>query len=172
MVQRRITTTASGVGSCWLLAICLTGCQSVDPATSTTQAKRESFSKLWKLYEQCRAKQDLEAVLAQEAPLAREAALNNQPQEDFPNPMMNDKTYQQPLRVVVDPKALAADCTLRAAGLAAQEGRLSKAKDLYAAVLHRYPESVYALYTDRARHGLAHLDQMLAFPSTRPFPPQ
>ncbi len=58
---------------------------------------------------------------------------------------------KQPVRTTVDPKAMAASCTLQAARASGDAGRHEEAEQLLSAVVHTYPESEYAFYVRQAK---------------------
>ena len=63
----------------------------------------------------------------------------------------------QPLRTAVDPHALGAACTLRAAAMMAEAERLPEVRALYQRVLARYSHRGWAYYADRAEKALISL---------------
>jgi hypothetical protein len=63
----------------------------------------------------------------------------------------------QPLRTVVDPQALGAACTLRAAAVMAEAEHLTEARALYRRVLARYSSRDWAYYVDQAKEALVSL---------------
>lgn len=68
-----------------------------------------------------------------------------------------DHVANQPLRTSVDPQALGAACTLRAAGVMAEAERMTEARVLHQRVLERYSKREWAYYVDQAREGLVGL---------------
>jgi hypothetical protein len=56
-----------------------------------------------------------------------------------------DHVANQPLRTSVDPQALGAACTLRAAGVMAEAERMTEARVLHQRVLERYSKREWAL---------------------------
>ena len=77
----------------------------------------------------------------------------------------------QPLRTSVDPQALGASCTIRAAGVMAEAARITEARALYQRVLARYSNREWAYYVDRAKEALAGLqDSTPAVVAFRPDP--
>ena len=79
----------------------------------------------------------------------------------------------QPLRTAVDPQALGAACTLRAATVMAEAEHLAEAQALYQRVLARYSSRDWAYYVDQAKAALAGLQDsapaVVAFrPSSAP----
>lgn len=63
----------------------------------------------------------------------------------------------QPLRTSVDPHALGAACTLRAAAVMVEAEHLTEARALYQRVLARYSSRDWAYYVDQANEALAAL---------------
>jgi hypothetical protein len=64
-----------------------------------------------------------------------------------------------PVRTAADPKAMLADCTLRAAHLAKDRRRFALAEDLYKRVSEELPQDRYAYYVSEAKAGLDDLRQ-------------
>ena len=63
----------------------------------------------------------------------------------------------QPLRTSIDPQALGAACTLRAAAMMTEAEHLTEARALYQRVLERYSSRDLAYYVDLAKEALAGL---------------
>ncbi len=63
----------------------------------------------------------------------------------------------QPLRTAVDPQALGAACTLRAAAVMAETEHLTEARALYQRVRARYSSRDWAYYVNQANEALAGL---------------
>ena len=80
----------------------------------------------------------------------------------------------QPLRTSVDPQALGASCTIRAAGVLAEAARITEARALYQRVLERYSKREWAYYVDQAKEALVGLQDstpaVVAFRSDRLLP--
>jgi hypothetical protein len=75
----------------------------------------------------------------------------------------------QPLRTAVDPQALGAACTLRAAAVMVEAEHLTEARALYQRVLARYSSRDWAYYVDQAKEALAGLqDSAPAVVALRP----
>ena len=68
-----------------------------------------------------------------------------------------DHVLSQPLRTAVDPQALGAACTLRAAAVMVEAEHLTEARALYQRVLVRYAHHDWAYYVDQANEALAGL---------------
>jgi len=77
----------------------------------------------------------------------------------------------QPLRTAVDPRALGAACTLRAAAVMAGAKHATEAQVLYQRVLARYSSREWDYYVDQATEALAGLqDSSLAVAALRSHP--
>jgi hypothetical protein len=63
----------------------------------------------------------------------------------------------QPIRTAIDPRALGAACTMRAAELMVKAKRLMEGQVLYQHVLARYSNRDWAYYVDQAKEALAGL---------------
>ena len=63
----------------------------------------------------------------------------------------------QPLRTAVDPQALGAACTLRAAAVMAEAEHMMEARALYRRVIARYSNRESAYYLNQAKEALAGL---------------
>jgi hypothetical protein len=79
-----------------------------------------------------------------------------------------------PLRTAVDPQALGAACTLRAAAVMAEGENLTEARALYQGVLTRYSTRDLTYYVDRAKEALSGLQDsapaVVALRSNRTLP--
>ena len=77
----------------------------------------------------------------------------------------------QPTRIAVDPKALGAACTLKAAALLVEAEHLTEARALYQRILARYPGSEWSYYVGQGKEALANLSTsapaVLAFHTDR-----
>ena len=68
-----------------------------------------------------------------------------------------DHVANQPLRTSVDPQALGAACTIRAAEVMVEPERMTEARALYQRVRTRYSSRDVTYYVDQAREGLVGL---------------
>jgi hypothetical protein len=138
-----------------LLIILLSGCHSVSLLERTTAEAPLSVMPLWERYQQCLVATDpmeLDLIIAQFEWVVSEGA-------EPPSWMKawGDHVTNQPLRTSVDPQALGAACTLRAAGVMAEAEHLTEARALYRRVLARYSNREWAYYADQAKEALAGL---------------
>ena len=135
-----------------LLIILLSGCHGVPLLEQATGETPPSIMLLWERYQQCLVTNDpTELVLIIEQ-FEREVS----ERAELPSWMKGwgDHVTNQPLRTVVDPRALGAACTLRAAALMVEAQHLMGGRVLYQRVLARYSNRDWAYYVDRAKEAL------------------
>jgi hypothetical protein len=142
------------VGAVLFVAILLgsAGCQALTPAPETAALQYETFAKTWRLYGACRASHSYLDMMSLGTQLLQTASPPS-PWSSLVPPALSSVT-RQPVRLSVDPKALAADCTLWAARSAEAVGQPGVAQALFVTVLSHYAEPEYAFYVERARQGL------------------
>ncbi len=131
-------------------AILLAGCQWFDSSTRTVQPRSTSVMSMWELYRHCQSSGDVETVLSAAKQLQQSADTHVVPAPDVPKSLDRFVT-KQPVRTTVDPKALAASCTLQAARTSLSAGRGQEAEQLLYAVVLSYPESDYTFYVAQAK---------------------
>ncbi len=141
-----------------LLAV-LGGCQTTRPIVKPEALDNSAFMNLWSTYSHCRLSLDVDAMRADVQRL-NQVALAPPPRRHFPIPLPNTIkrliAHPNP-RLAVDPKAMAAACSLHAGQVAQQAGLEQLATDLYHAVVLDYPQSKYAYYVSKAGVGLEQL---------------
>ena len=128
----------------------LTGCQLFDSSTRQPAPRLASVMSMWELYRHCQSSGDVETVLSAAKQLQQSADTHVVPAPDVPKSLDRFVT-RQPVRTTVDPKALAASCTLQAARTSLSAGREQEAEQLLYAVVLSYPESDYTFYVAQAR---------------------
>lgn len=133
--------------SLFWLAGCQTGPLSVDKAA----VNQEAFDHFWSLYQDCRSA-DLGTILVQTPRWERMAAVPS----------------NLPVRLSVDPRALAADCAIHAGNLALMRGEQGLAVEFFSLVIERYPQPDYASYIARAWDGLLRTAPGFMTASVRP----
>ena len=132
-----------------LLSILLAGCQFFQSAP-TAAPRATSVMSMWELYRHCQSSGDVETVLSAAKQLQQSADTHEVPAPDVPKTLDRFVT-RQPVRTTVDPKALAASCTLQAARTSLSAGRGHEAEQLLYAVVLSYPESDYTFYVAQAK---------------------
>lgn len=115
----------------------LTGCQLGVLQGSETGMGPDEFARIWGLYQDCRSA-ELATILAQTPRWERMAAAPS----------------RLPVRLSVDPRALAAACAIHAGNLALSQGERELAVEWFSLVIQRYPEADYAYYVAQAWAGL------------------
>ena len=128
----------------------LAGCQLFDASTQSTTMRSTSVMSMWELYRHCQSSGDVETVLSAAKQLLQSADTHVVPAPDVPKSLDRFVT-RQPVRTTVDPKALAASCTLQAARTSLSAGREQEAEQLLYAVVLSYPESDYTFYVAQAK---------------------
>ena len=150
-----------------LLIILLSGCHGVPLLEQPTGEAPPPIMLLWERYQQCLVTTDpTELVLIIEQ-FERVVSAGAEP----PSWMRawGHHVKSQPLRTAVDPQALGAACTLRAAAMMTEAEHLTEARALYQRVLARYSSRDLAYYVDRAQEALVSLsDPALAVVALRP----
>ena len=135
-----------------------TACQShvLRPAHPVTPVM--PFMKMWDEYRHCLSRDELDEVMSDVDHLSVWAGHSAPP----PSPMlrpMRPWVDPLPVRTAADPKAMLADCTLRAAHLAKERRLFALAEDLYKRVSEDLPQDRYAYYVSEAMAGLDDLRQ-------------
>ncbi|WP_447980323.1 hypothetical protein [Candidatus Nitrospira bockiana] len=165
------------------LLLILSGCQTAKPTAAVGAMDNSGFMSLWKTYRQCQAGTDFETMRLYAVQLE---TIAHQPRAmldpDIPLPRVIRRWVSEPAnRLAVDPKAMAAACTIRAGHVALSAGRWDVADEMFRAVL-KYPEPGYSYYVTQARGGLAQItvearlsgvplsEQLAALPILAPSP--
>ena len=138
-----------------LLTILLSGCQGVSLLERPTKDAQPQIMRLWGLYQQCLATTDpteFVLIIDQFEGVTLAGAEPPSWMRAWGRNVMG-----QPLRTVVDPQALGAACTLRAARVIAELSRPAEARALYQRVLTNYVHRDWAYYVDQAKEALTGL---------------
>lgn len=142
------------MGRAGMLLLCLlvlAGCQAGLQSVERNVSIEEAFARSWSLYQDCR-NADLATILARTPQWERMAAL----------------PISLPVRLSVDPRALAADCAIHAGNLALAKGEEGLAAEFFSLVIERYQDPDYAFYVARARDGLLRTAPGFMTASVRP----
>jgi hypothetical protein len=138
-----------------LLIILLSGCHGVSLLKRTTAELPLPIMPLWRSYQHCLAVTDpaeLFLIIEQVERVVSEGAEPPSWMKAWGGHVAN-----QPLRTSVDPQALGAACTIRAAGVMAEAARIAEARALYQHVLERYSKREWVYYADQAKEALVSL---------------
>lgn len=149
---------------CSLLALTLMGCQGFQPKFPGELAMdAQDFLGIWDAYNLCMAGSDI-----------REMQVNLQVLESAPKPIsLDDSPIPMPAfikkltsarssRLAVDPRAMAASCSIHLAEVAQHSADWATAFHTFQSILNNYPEPQYSFYVIQAHQAI---DQ---FSSIRP----
>lgn len=131
----------------------LAACALFSSPSRQSEPTHQSVMILWELYRECRNSHDVETALSTAEQLRESAAMQALPASDLPSGL-DGFVRKQPVRTTVDPKAMAASCTLQAAKASLDAGRQEEAQQLLHAVMRNYPESEYTFYVQQARNWI------------------
>jgi hypothetical protein len=146
----------------------LAACSFFSGPSRQGEPAQQSVMSLWDLYRDCRGSSDVEKTLSAARELRQSADLQPVPTTELPAGL-DGLVSKQPVRTTVDPKAMAASCTLQAARASMEAGRHEEAQQLLYAVMRNYPESEYAFYVERARGWI--MDLPAGDPTVEPAAP-
>ncbi len=138
----------------WLgMALMLSGCQGLYLYDHPVDHQESQFNHLWGIYTHCRASSNPE-TLRQDAHRLSQAPMADQlPHALLPDPLRR-LVSRPPLRLSVDPRAMAASCALHAGQAALTAGKSELASGMFHQIIRGNPEAEYAYYVDQAREGL------------------
>jgi len=137
--------------------VVLAGCQTTQPVAKSKALENTAFMRLWTTYSECRSSTDLDAMRAAARQL-NQAAITTTSGRDFvlPLPKQIERLVSKPpTRLAVDPKAMAAACTVHTGHAALNAGRNDVAADMFLSVMDGHPQAEYAYYVEQARLGFA-----------------
>jgi hypothetical protein len=146
MPSRYLTYCAS------MLLVCA-ACQSQLPGPSRPVMPTTAFMTMWNTYQRCLSRHDLGEMMSDVDHLSVWAGETAAP-PSLGLRRMHPRVYAPPVRTAADPKAMLADCTLRAAHLAKGQRLLAIAEDLYKRVTEGLSHERYAYYVGEAKAGL------------------
>jgi hypothetical protein len=151
-----------------LLTILLSGCQGVSLLERHTAEVPPSIMPLWAHYQQCLVTTDPTELVLIIDQLERVMLAGAEP----PSWMRawGEHVTNQPLRTSVDPQALGAACTLRAAAVMAEAEHLTEARALYQRVLARYRARLGLLRDHRGAGAFRRCSYRVALRPDRPAP--
>ena len=137
--------------------VVLGACQTTQQAGKSSATENTAFMRLWTTYSECRSTADLDAMRAAARQL-RQAATTPKSNNGFvlplPKPIAR-LVSTPPTRLAVDPKAMAAACTLYTGNAALDAGRNDVAVEMFWSVIDGHPQAEYAYYVEQARLGFA-----------------
>lgn len=139
------------------LVVVLGGCQTTQPLGKVAAMDNAAFMNLWSTYSECQSSTDLDTMRVAAQQLNQAANISNSGR-DFVLPLperIERLVAKPPTRLAVDPKAMAAACTLYAGQAALNAGRNDVAAEMFSSVMNGHPQAEYAYYVHRARVGFA-----------------
>lgn len=144
----------------YVAAVLLSGCQAIQPFDYTTATNETVFVNMWERYVHCRSSTDVDQIWQDVQQLNRTVHLMAQASRTtrlLPD-IIEQILAEPPPRVAVDPKAMAAACTLWAGQVAQNAGDARFAAELFSLVLSNYAQPLYAYYQAQAHMGLDQLE--------------
>lgn len=147
--------------SIWLIGLCLislscVGCQGLQAKTPGELAlENHDFISLWDAYNYCLSgsntqemKKSLEVLHSAPKPIS----LDDSP---IPVPRFLKKlSSTRSSRLAVDPRAMAASCSIHLAELASQSADWDTALRTFQSIVENYPEPQYAFYVSEASRAI------------------
>ncbi|MGH7233636.1 MAG: hypothetical protein ACREJU_20080 [Nitrospiraceae bacterium] len=138
------------------LGLLLAGCQTGHSIDKHAGLDNAGFMSLWDTYSYCKIGTDLTAMhtAAQRLnQLAYRPAIVNASDSPLPKAIQR-WVSEPPARLAVDPKAMAAACSVHTGQVALSVGRHDLADEMFRSVL-QYPAITSPYYIEQARAGLA-----------------
>lgn len=120
---------------------------------------------LWRIYNHCRSTRDPDEKQedARRLDLALRSRVRQEAASDRLPTLLQRVIEASPSRLAVDPKAMAAACTLDAGEATQAAGRNREAVELFRFIGAAYAEPKYAYYAARAKRNLARIAQDPSF---------
>ncbi|HKY70690.1 MAG TPA: hypothetical protein VJL88_02120 [Nitrospira sp.] len=140
-----------------LLTVVLTGCHGL-MFVDVPQERNPQIMPLWEQYQRCQAATDPDELIRIVDHIDTVTITGVMPPAWLNG--WGPHVRPQPVRATVDPRAIGAACTLRAAAAAASTDRVADARALYERVLIHYAGRDWAYYTAQAREALARLSEL------------
>ena len=137
-----------------MLTIMLAGCQGI-AVLDRHDERSPAIMPLWEQYQRCLASTDPETLLPLVDRFDRVILTGAEPPAWMK--AFSRQAHPQPLRTSVDPSALGAACTIKAATVLTAQDRYSEARALYQRILIRYDRQHWAFYREQAQEALAAL---------------
>lgn len=144
---------------CLLSMVMLGGCQGLQLFTDTTMLTDESFGRLWRIYGHCRSSIDPDEMQEDMQHLSRafRGIREAKDESSFLPQSVQRLMDEPPLRLSVDPRAMAIACALQAGQAAQADGRTHMAAEFFGFVLSTDRDPSYTYYVTQAKAGLAQL---------------
>ena len=142
-----------------LIIIMLGGCQSLQPLSDVTVLSDESFARLWRIYTRCRSSVEPDEMRQDTLRLSHAVrSMSETMNRSLILPQGVQRLIEEtPLRLSVDPGAMAMACALHAGQAAQATGQTLMAVELFHFILSKDQEPPYTYYVVQARLGLAQM---------------
>ena len=146
-----------------LVSIGLLGCQGFQlKAPGELAMKDQHFLEIWDAYNQCMDGSDFQQMQANLQVLdsaPKPISLDDSP---IPVPLfLKTLTSDRSSRLAVDPRAMAASCSIHLAEVAQQSADSYMAFPTFQSIIKNYPEPQYAFYVTKANQAIEHLSSVL-----------
>lgn len=139
-----------------LLLIVFIGCQAIQPKSSGELAMEDQeFLGIWDAYNQCVDGSDIQRMQANLSVLA--SAPKPISLDDSPIPVpafLKNLSTARGSRLAVDPRAMAASCSIHLAEVAQLSSDWPTALRTFQEIIKKYPEPQYAFYVSKANQAL------------------
>jgi hypothetical protein len=144
----------------YVAAVLLSGCQAIQAFDYTTSPNETAFANMWKRYSHCRSHTDVNQIWHDAQQLNRTVRFMDQAAREtelLPD-TIEQTLAEPPTRLAVDPKAMAAACTLLAGRAAQNLGHSQFAAELFSFVLANFTQPRYAYYREQAEMDLDQIE--------------
>ena len=143
-----------------LLLTSLVGCQSIHTATSGELALKEGdFLGLWDAYNFCMVGRDLSQIQVKLTELQRAPKPMSLNESPIPVPsFLKQLSSSRSSRLAVDPRAMAASCSIHLAEVAQETQNFKAAYRVLESMATDFPEPQYAYYVTEAEQALEQLN--------------
>jgi len=147
----------------YVAATLLSGCQAIQPLDETRASKDAVFVNSWKQYTHCQSSPDVTQKWQDAQQLNRTVSLMDQAARAtrlLPD-LIEQTLADPPPRFAVDPKAMAAACTLLAGQAAQDAGHSGFAKEMFSFVVANFAQPRYVYYREQAQLGLDRIEEAI-----------
>jgi len=143
-----------------ITAVLLSGCQAIQAFDESRTPDELTFVKMWNRYTHCRSSTEVNQMWQDAQQLNRTVRLLDHAAHAarlLPD-TLEQTLADPPSRLAVDPKAMAAACTLLAGQAAQNQGHRQFAAEVFSFVASHFSQPRYAYYQQQARMALDQID--------------
>jgi len=141
-----------------LIVMLINGCDTSRSSSRPSPPDNGRFMDLWSIYIHCHRSEDPDLVRADAQRLSRMADVINSVAAPIPPESDEPAHFTPPVRLSVDPAAMAASCALHAGLVAQERGRHHLAREMFQTVITNFPQPPYRYYVAQAQLSLDRLD--------------